>query len=99
MLKTSKNVSHGHLNLLSDSFFEEKGCRILLLSALASHCAWVLLSFIFQVLERDGMVKRFQDVTTQLDQALDAIPFEELQISEEVREQVYLNLESNSIPH
>ncbi|WOL15012.1 protein spotted leaf 11 [Canna indica] len=47
-------------------------------------------SKIFLVLERDMMVKRFQDVTIKLDQALDGVPFEELEISEEVREQVEL---------
>ncbi|KAG6523184.1 protein spotted leaf 11-like [Zingiber officinale] len=47
-------------------------------------------SKIFVVLERDNMMKKFEDVTTQLDQALNGIPFDELDISEEVIEQVEL---------
>lgn len=39
----------------------------------------------------DKMMKRFQHVTTQLDQALDGISFGQLEISEEVREQVQMS--------
>ncbi|KAJ6823086.1 protein spotted leaf 11-like [Iris pallida] len=42
------------------------------------------------VLERDKILKRFQEVTTQLEQALDKIPYEKFDISDEVREQVEL---------
>ncbi|KAH0462198.1 hypothetical protein IEQ34_009773 [Dendrobium chrysotoxum] len=42
------------------------------------------------VLERDKMTKWFQEVTAQLEQALDAILFDKLDISDEVREQVEL---------
>lgn len=41
-----------------------------------------------QVLEREKMIKRFHDVISQIDQALDGISFDKLEISEEVREQV-----------
>lgn len=37
------------------------------------------------------MMKRFEDVITQLDQALNGIPFGELEISEEVIEQVEIS--------
>lgn len=37
------------------------------------------------------MMKRFEDITTQLDQALNGIPFVELEISEEVIEQVQIS--------
>ncbi|PKA51936.1 U-box domain-containing protein 13 [Apostasia shenzhenica] len=42
------------------------------------------------VLERDKITKRFQEVTAQLEQALDGISFDKLDISDEVREQVEL---------
>uniref|UniRef100_A0A1D1XU08 RING-type E3 ubiquitin transferase n=1 Tax=Anthurium amnicola TaxID=1678845 RepID=A0A1D1XU08_9ARAE len=42
------------------------------------------------VLERDYIMKTFQDVTVQLEQALGGIPFEKLDLSDEVREQVEL---------
>jgi len=43
-------------------------------------------------------MKRFQEVTTQLEQALSEISFEKLDISDEVREQVELSIMSiNSI--
>ncbi|KAG1337887.1 protein spotted leaf 11 [Cocos nucifera] len=47
-------------------------------------------SKIFLVLERDKIMKRFQEVTAQLEQALGGISFDELDISDEVREQVEL---------
>ncbi|KAG0466542.1 hypothetical protein HPP92_017522 [Vanilla planifolia] len=42
------------------------------------------------VLERDKVTKWFQEVTARLEQALDGIPLNELDISDEVREQVEL---------
>ncbi|XP_039144937.1 protein spotted leaf 11-like [Dioscorea cayenensis subsp. rotundata] len=47
-------------------------------------------SKLFMVLERDKNMKRFQDVTVQLEQALGGISLEKLDISDEVREQVEL---------
>ncbi|KAG6531475.1 protein spotted leaf 11-like [Zingiber officinale] len=47
-------------------------------------------SKIFLVLERDQMMERFQDVTSQLEQALDEISLDEIDISDEVKEQVEL---------
>ncbi|CAD5180275.1 unnamed protein product [Musa acuminata subsp. malaccensis] len=47
-------------------------------------------SKIFLVLEREKMIKRFHDVISQIDQALDGISFDKLEISEEVREQIEL---------
>ncbi|RAL46144.1 unnamed protein product [Cuscuta campestris] len=49
-------------------------------------------SKIFLVLERDQILSRFQDVTIQLEQALSEISFEELDLSDEVKEQVELVL-------
>lgn len=48
-----------------------------------------------QVLEREKMIKRFHDVISQIDQALDGISFDKLEISEEVREQVQSQENSN----
>lgn len=42
------------------------------------------------VLERDAIMKRFQEVTAQLEQTLGVIPFDKLNLSDEVREQVEL---------
>ena len=52
----------------------------------------VYLGFVtcVQVLEREKNMKRFQDVTVQLEQALGGISLEKLDISDEVREQVQL---------
>lgn len=47
-------------------------------------------SKIFLVLERNKITKWFQEVTVRLEQALDAISFDKLDISDEVREQVEL---------
>lgn len=47
-------------------------------------------SKIYLVLEREAFLKRFQSVTTELEQALDVAPFSLLDISDEVREQVEL---------
>ncbi|KAK3147663.1 hypothetical protein QOZ80_3BG0285250 [Eleusine coracana subsp. coracana] len=47
-------------------------------------------SKIFLVLERDKILKTFQDISERLEQALAAISFDELNISDEVREQVEL---------
>lgn len=47
-------------------------------------------SKLFMVLEREKNMKRFQDVTVQLEQALGGISLEKLDISDEVREQVEL---------
>jgi hypothetical protein len=41
-----------------------------------------------QVLDREKIMKTFQDVTARLEQALAGISFDELDISDEVREQV-----------
>uniref|UniRef100_A0A6V7QU10 RING-type E3 ubiquitin transferase n=1 Tax=Ananas comosus var. bracteatus TaxID=296719 RepID=A0A6V7QU10_ANACO len=47
-------------------------------------------SKIFLVLEMDRIMKKFQEITSKLEQALAGISFEELDISDEVREQVEL---------
>ncbi|CAL9120755.1 unnamed protein product [Musa acuminata var. zebrina] len=47
-------------------------------------------SKIFLVLEREKTTKRFLEVTVQLEQALSEVPFDMLNISDEVREQVEL---------
>ncbi|TKV96854.2 hypothetical protein SEVIR_9G456100v4 [Setaria viridis] len=47
-------------------------------------------SKIFLVLEREKIMKTFQDITERLEQALAGISFDELNISDEVREQVEL---------
>jgi hypothetical protein len=47
-------------------------------------------SKIFLVLEREKIMKSFQDITARLEQALAGISFDELNISDEVREQVEL---------
>ncbi|GFP99572.1 U-box domain-containing protein 13 [Phtheirospermum japonicum] len=44
------------------------------------------------VLEREHIMNRFQEVTSELEQALSAISFEKLDISDEVKEQVELVL-------
>lgn len=49
------------------------------------------VSICLQVLERDKVMKRFQEVTAQLEQALNEIPLEKLDISDEVREQVKIS--------
>lgn len=41
-----------------------------------------------QVLEKDNVMKRFQEVSSQLEQALGQISFDDLDVSDEVREQV-----------
>jgi hypothetical protein len=41
-----------------------------------------------QVLERDNVMKKFQAVIAQLEQALCDVPYDKLDISDEVREQV-----------
>ncbi|GJM95385.1 hypothetical protein PR202_ga12115 [Eleusine coracana subsp. coracana] len=47
-------------------------------------------SRIFLVLERDNVMKKFHDVIAQLEQALCDFPYNKLDISDEVREQVEL---------
>ncbi|KAM0885396.1 hypothetical protein ACQ4PT_030364 [Festuca glaucescens] len=47
-------------------------------------------SKIFLVLEREKIMQTFQDITSRLEQALAGISFDELGISDEVREQVEL---------
>ncbi|KAI3937899.1 hypothetical protein MKX01_027826 [Papaver californicum] len=47
-------------------------------------------SKIYLVLERDLMMNKFQEVTAQLEKALTGISYDELDISDEVREQVGL---------
>lgn len=42
----------------------------------------------FQVLQRDRIMERFQKVTYQLEQVLDEISLDEIDISDEVKEQV-----------
>lgn len=41
-----------------------------------------------QVLEREQIMKRFEEVTAHLEQSLSGISYEELDISDEVKEQV-----------
>ncbi|XP_010253199.1 PREDICTED: U-box domain-containing protein 13-like [Nelumbo nucifera] len=47
-------------------------------------------SKVFLVLEREKIMNKFQEVTTQLEQALSGISFDKLDISDEVKEQVEL---------
>lgn len=42
----------------------------------------------FKVLERDQVMVRFQKVTALLEQALSEIPYQSLEISDELQEQV-----------
>ncbi|XP_062203599.1 protein spotted leaf 11 [Phragmites australis] len=49
-------------------------------------------SRIFLVLQRDNVMKKFQEVIAQLEQALSDFPYNKLDISDEVREQVELVL-------
>ncbi|XP_059300517.1 U-box domain-containing protein 13-like isoform X1 [Lycium ferocissimum] len=49
-------------------------------------------SKIYLVLEREQIMKKFHEVTTQLEQALGGVHYEELDISDEVKEQVELVL-------
>lgn len=53
--------------------------------------------FILQVLETDQVTKRFYEVTSQLEQALANIPFNELDVSDEVREQVQFHFLTKTI--
>ena len=48
----------------------------------------IISSVCMQVLERDKIMNRFQEVTAELEQALSGISFEKLDISDEVKEQV-----------
>lgn len=41
-----------------------------------------------QVLEREHIMNKFQELTSQLEQALSGIYYEKLEISDEVKEQV-----------
>ncbi|KAK3409996.1 hypothetical protein EUGRSUZ_J02058 [Eucalyptus grandis] len=49
-------------------------------------------SKIYMVLEREQLMSKFDEVTEQIERALSAIPYEELDISDEVQEQVELVL-------
>lgn len=60
----------------------------LLYQILLCHNIIQSLSPYLQVLDRDRMMRRFQEVTAQLEQTLGEISFGELDISDEVREQV-----------
>ncbi|KAL3620630.1 U-box domain-containing protein 13 [Castilleja foliolosa] len=51
-----------------------------------------ILRNVLRVLEREHIMNRFQEVTSELEQALSAISFEKLDISDEVKEQVELVL-------
>jgi hypothetical protein len=42
------------------------------------------------VLERQAVAEQFQKVTDYLSQTLDALPYAKLDISDEVREQVFI---------
>lgn len=53
--------------------------------------------FILQVLETDQVTKRIYEVTSQLEQALANIPFNELDVSDEVREQVQFHFLTKTI--
>lgn len=55
-----------------------------------SICLLTISIYILKVLDRDMVMKRFQDVTSQLEEALDKISFDHLDISVEIREQVEL---------
>lgn len=45
-------------------------------------------NFSLQVLEREQIMNKFHQVTTQLEQALGGVHYQELDISDEVKEQV-----------
>lgn len=49
-----------------------------------------VLPISIQVLDRDQIMERFQEVTSQLEQALAGISYDKLDISDEVREQVLI---------
>lgn len=51
-----------------------------------------------QVLEKDDIMNRFQEVTTCLEQALCGIHYERLDISDEVKEQVGFFIQNFSFP-
>ncbi|XP_011089810.1 U-box domain-containing protein 13 [Sesamum indicum] len=76
----------------------EDSIRALASLASALESAKELLRFgsegskIYLVLEREQIMSRFQEVTAELEQALSAISFEKLDISDEVKEQVELVL-------
>ncbi|KAK4441108.1 U-box domain-containing protein 13 [Sesamum alatum] len=76
----------------------EDSIRALASLASALESAKELLRFgsegskIYLVLEREQIMTRFQEVTAELEQALSAISFEKLDISDEVKEQVELVL-------
>lgn len=48
----------------------------------------VLTVFIIQAFQRDEITRKFHQITEQIEAALNEIPFPELDVSEEVREQV-----------
>lgn len=48
----------------------------------------VVFTPILQVLERDGIMNKFYDVTARLEQSLGGISYDKLDISDEVKEQV-----------
>lgn len=50
-------------------------------------------NFSLQVLEREQIMNKFHEVTAQLEQALSGVHYEELDISDEVKEQV------KALPH
>ncbi|GJQ91394.1 U-box domain-containing protein 13-like protein isoform X1 [Tanacetum coccineum] len=55
-------------------------------------CIRILRTVALPVLERDQIMKKYQEVTTRLEQDLSSISFDKLEISDEVKEQVELVL-------
>jgi len=48
-------------------------------------------SLCWQLFDRDSLVEKFRDMTVEIEAALSQIPYEKIEVSEEVREQVLLN--------
>jgi hypothetical protein len=47
-------------------------------------------SLCWQLFDRDSLVEKFRDMTVEIEAALSQIPYEKIEVSEEVREQVQL---------
>lgn len=50
------------------------------------------VSFLLQALQVDKIARKFEIVTKQIEEALDQVPYNKLEIPEEVREQVPIYL-------
>lgn len=65
---------------------------------LLSTCLNQIFDCYLQVLEKDDIMNRFQEVTTCLEQALGGIQYERLDISDEVKEQVGFFIQNFHFP-